>query len=67
MYTGGIMGPDNCDPHALDHAVFIVGYGHENGKDYWLIKNSWGEDWGENGYFRFERGVNTCGVSCAVS
>ena len=44
--------PGGCtDP--LDHAVVIVGYGTtEDGIDYWLIKNSWNEQWGEKGFFR---------------
>lgn len=41
------------------HALEMVGYGTtEDGTDYWTIKNSWGETWGENGYFRIVRGVN---------
>ena len=69
-YRGGIIrGSVNC-PGAindLDHAVLIVGYGVENGVKYWLIKNSWSESWGEDGFFRFERGTSTCGVNNAVS
>lgn len=45
------------------HAVVCVGYGTaSNGVKYWLIKNSWGSDWGESGYFRIVRGENTCGI-----
>ena len=46
----------------MDHAVTVVGYGREKGMDYWLIKNSWGVDWGEDGYMRLQRGVGMCGI-----
>jgi len=64
-YKKGILNPKKCPGKAsdLDHAVLIVGYGTENGVDYWKIKNSWGTDWGENGYFRVGYGVNKCGVA----
>ncbi|EPB72630.1 papain family cysteine protease [Ancylostoma ceylanicum] len=45
------------------HAVKVIGWGSENGTDYWLIANSWNTDWGENGgYFRILRGENHCGI-----
>ncbi|XP_030749405.1 cathepsin L1-like [Sitophilus oryzae] len=62
LYESGIFSDSDCNPKALDHAVLVVGYGTENGTDYWLIKNSWGASWGESGYFRFLRGVNQCGI-----
>merc|ERR1712236_76361 len=60
-YKSGIF--DGCTAYSSpDHAVTVVGYGTENGVDYWLIKNSWGERWGENGYIRMKRGVKMCGI-----
>ncbi|KIH62533.1 papain family cysteine protease [Ancylostoma duodenale] len=44
------------------HAVKVVGWGRENGTDYWLIANSWNTDWGEDGYFRMVRGTNNCEI-----
>nr|CDJ85630.1 Peptidase C1A domain containing protein [Haemonchus contortus] len=44
------------------HAVKIIGWGKENGTDYWLIANSWNDDWGEKGFFRMLRGTNHCGI-----
>lgn len=45
----------------MNHAVLAVGYGVDNGTPYWLIKNSWGAEWGDNGYFKMEMGKNMCG------
>jgi len=44
------------------HAVKIVGYGTDAGKDYWVVANSWGVNWGEEGFFRMLRGKNECGI-----
>ena len=46
----------------IHKAVLIVGYGTENGIDYWLCKNSWGSGWGMQGYFKILRGQNHCSV-----
>ncbi|KAB2032371.1 hypothetical protein E1A91_D05G380300v1 [Gossypium mustelinum] len=65
-YRGGVYTGD-CG-NALNHAVTIVGYGtSEEGLDYWLVKNSWGETWGENGYMRIQRNVNTQGGLCGIA
>ena len=52
---------------ALNHAVTIVGYGNENGIDYWLIKNSWGQTWGENGYMKILRGSSNSEGQCGIA
>merc|ERR1712178_579980 len=49
------------------HAVPLVGYGEENGKKYWKIKNSWNEQWGNGGHFLIARGQDECGIESSVS
>ncbi|RNA16062.1 cathepsin L1-like, partial [Brachionus plicatilis] len=64
LYRGGIYFDPACSSENLNHAVLVVGYGTENGKDYWLIKNSWGKSWGEDGYGRIARNKNNhCGIA----
>lgn len=70
-YTGGIITDASCGTE-LDHAVLIVGYGTEDGLDYWLVKNSWGSSWGDNGYVKILRtdsndDVGICGVAAQAS
>merc|ERR1712113_724127 len=69
-YGGGVYEDSRCceadsDPNCiwtLNHEVTVIGYGHESGKDYWLVKNSWGDRWGDNGYIKIKRGSGHCGI-----
>ncbi|PON52002.1 Cysteine Protease [Parasponia andersonii] len=72
-YIGGVSCPYICGRH-LDHGVLLVGYGAAGysqirfkEKPYWIIKNSWGQNWGEDGYYKICRGHNVCGVDSMVS
>jgi len=64
--AGSIDDHTPCDPEELDHGVLAVGYGVQENTSYWVIKNSWAEDWGEDGYYRIERGTDHCGVANMV-
>lgn len=48
------------------HGVKIMGWGEEHGNKYWLVANSWGKDWGDDGFFKILRGVNHCGIEGSV-
>merc|ERR1712123_446348 len=63
-YSGGIF--DSCYSDSINHAVAIVGYGTERGIDFWLVKNSWGADWGEKGFMKLKRGVKMCGIGKVI-
>jgi C1A family cysteine protease len=69
LYQGGVL-TKSCGS-SLDHGVLAVGYGTDNGVDYWKVKNSWGSSWGENGYIRIERsstsGPGECGIKSMAS
>jgi hypothetical protein len=64
FYQGGIYNNSACTGAALSHAITIIGYGTDTatGLDYWLVKNSFGRQWGEGGFFRMARGVDMCGI-----
>lgn len=71
LYSGGVLTSDACGTN-LDHGVLIVGYGTESNTEYWLVKNSWGTSWGEDGYIKIERSDSTrdagiCGIAMQPS
>ena len=68
-YSSGIFDKSErqCPSSGINHAVTIVGYGAASGKDYWIVRNSWGSNWGENGYFRIVRGTGCCGINYDIT
>jgi C1A family cysteine protease len=62
MWRSGVYDSNDCDGQDPNHAVVLVGWGNQNGVDYWIGRNSWGPLWGEEGYFLIQRGVNKCGI-----
>ena len=70
-YSSGVLTSSSCGTN-LDHGVLAVGYGTENGIDYYLVKNSWGTSWGDKGYVKIARSKSTndpgiCGISIQPS
>ena len=64
-YTAGILDFDEtkCPSSGINQAFLLVGYGSSAGKDYWIVKSSFGKIWGEKGYFRIIRGKGACGIN----
>jgi len=71
-YSSGIYSDPSCGSQ-LDHGVLVVGYGYDilHNMDYWIVKNSWGPNWGENGYIRIQRNIinktGLCGIAMQPS
>jgi cathepsin L len=64
LYTTGIYDPEDCSSVDLGNYLYLVGYAARDGTPYWLLQNSWGSDWGEEGYIRMIRNAgNKCGVA----
>jgi len=73
-YHSGVYVPasrdcPNLETTGINHAMTAVGYGHDevSGLDYWIIKNSWGPNWGDKGYIKVVKGVNACGIEGNVA
>ncbi|XP_075048785.1 cathepsin K-like isoform X1 [Mixophyes fleayi] len=68
FYSKGVYYDQNCDAEAINHAVLAVGYGAQKKSKYWIVKNSWGEEWGDKGYILMARDKdNACGISNLAS
>jgi len=64
-YTGGILAASQCGL-SIDHAIQLTGYSPNSG-GYWIVRNSWGASWGENGFIYLQYGQNTCGITSEVT
>ncbi|XP_024987899.1 zingipain-2 [Cynara cardunculus var. scolymus] len=65
VYSSGVFS-GYCGTN-LNHGVTVVGYGEQHGRKYWIVKNSWGSDWGEDGYVRIERGTRDLRGKCGIA
>jgi len=66
MYTGGIFPASSCST-SIDHCVDAIGYNIGSSTPYWIIRNSWGTDWGIQGYMQLQYGQDACAVAQVVT
>jgi cathepsin L len=70
FYSGGILNDEGCGTN-LDHGVLAVGYGSEDGQEYFIVKNSWGAGWGDSGYLKIandgKKDAGICGIASQPS
>jgi len=68
-YKGGVVQDNNFFHKLINHIVSIVGWDFDptTGVEYWIVRNSWGQYWGENGYFRIELGKDTLGIESEIA
>jgi len=64
-YSSGVLAASQCGL-SIDHAIQLTGYSPSQG-GYWVVRNSWGADWGENGFIYLQYGQNTCGITSEVT
>jgi len=68
FYDGGVYSDPQCSTTSLDHCMIATGYASQAGTDYWIVENSWGIDWGTNGFIWIARNQgNMCGIATLAS
>lgn len=67
FYSSGVFHGSGCSESSISHFVTIVGYGYEDGQNFWKIENSWGSNWGSFGYVKLYRSTGSSSYPCGIS